>query len=46
MLLEKSKIYSAPAIEVVLLGPGNVLCASDWNSGSIDPDDINDLGSY
>ena len=34
MLMEDPKIYLAPAVEVVLLGPGNVLCVSDWNDAT------------
>ena len=47
MLFERTKNdYEAPSMMVSLLSTAGLLCASDWNSGSIDPDDVNDLGSY
>ncbi len=47
MLFEKTTIdYEAPAMAVSLLSTAGILCASDWNDGGIDPDDVNNLGSY
>lgn len=45
MYFKDKNDYEAPSLTVSWLSTQTVLCASNWNDGSIDAGDINDMGT-